>query len=302
MNFWSFISNPDRWIRGHIRRGVKQALFGDVIAEYKGERGEHKASNAAGKALAGHNAISMCDVYLPWPDGRTAQIDQIIIADSGIYVLEVKNYKGWIFGNERNQYWTQILTTGIRGESIKNRLYNPIKQNATHISCIRRNIRDYTVLIHSVIVFSDESEFKDVTYYSSDVYVVYQSRLKSTLRDIDNQYKGMLSDEERKILHPWFFLYKMKGYSEGIIRGESKTLGIKRILDAVNIPIENSIGIGDSANDIEMIMNVGYGIAMSNAVTELKQIAKATTDNCYCNGVGKAICKYVLNEDYSQKG
>ena len=37
MKFWSFLSNPDRWIRGHIRRGVKQALFGDVIAEYKGE-------------------------------------------------------------------------------------------------------------------------------------------------------------------------------------------------------------------------------------------------------------------------
>lgn len=196
MKFWSFLSNPDRWIRGHIRRGVKQALFGDVIAEYKGERGEHKASKVADKALAGHNAISMCDVYLPWPDGRTAQIDQIIIADSGIYVLEVKNYKGWIFGNERNQYWTQVLTTGIRGESIKNRLYNPIKQNETHISCIRRNIRDYTVPIHSVIVFSNESEFKDVTYYSPDVYVVYQSRLKSTLRDIDNQYKGILSDED----------------------------------------------------------------------------------------------------------
>lgn len=196
MKFWSFLSNPDRWIRGHIRRGVKQALFGDVIAEYKGERGEHKASKAADKALAGHNVISMCDVYLPWPDGRTAQIDQIIIADSGIYVLEVKNYKGWIFGNERNQYWTQVLTTGIRGESIKNRLYNPIKQNATHISCIRRNIRDYTVPIHSVIVFSNESEFKDVTYYSSDIYVVYQSRLKSTLRDIDAQYKGILSDED----------------------------------------------------------------------------------------------------------
>lgn len=196
MKFWSFLSNPGRWIRGHIRRGVKQALFGDVIAKYKGERGEHKASKAADKALAGHNAISMCDVYLPWPDGRTAQIDQIIIADSGIYILEVKNYKGWIFGNERNQYWTQVLTTGIRGESIKNRLYNPIKQNATHINCIRRSIRDYTVPIHSVIVFSDESEFKDVTYYSSDVYVVYQSRLKSTLRDIDNQYKGMLSDED----------------------------------------------------------------------------------------------------------
>ena len=196
MKFWSFLSNPDKWIRGHIRRGLKHALFGDVIAECKGERGEYKASKAADKAFAGYNSISICDVYLPWPGGRTAQIDQIIIADSGIFVLEVKNYKGWIFGDERNQYWTQVLTTGIRGESIKNKLYNPIKQNATHISCIRRIIRNHTVPIHSVIVFSDESEFKDVTYFSSDVYVVYQSRLKSTLRDIDAQYKGILLDED----------------------------------------------------------------------------------------------------------
>ena len=196
MKFWSFLSNPDKWIRGHIRRGLKHALFGDVIAECKGERGEYKASKAADKAFAGYNSISICDVYLPWPDGRTAQIDQIIIADSGIYVLEVKNYKGWIFGDERNQYWTQVLTTGVRGESIKNRLYNPIKQNATHISCIRRIIRNHTVPIHSVIVFSDESEFKDVTYSSFDVFVIYQSRLKSTLRDIDAQYKGILLDED----------------------------------------------------------------------------------------------------------
>lgn len=196
MKFWSFFSNPDGWIKGHVRRGVKQALFGDCISEYKGRKGEYKASKTADKALAGPNAISICDVYLPWPDGRTAQIDQIIIADSGIYVLEVKNYKGWIFGNERNQYWTQVLTTGIRGESIKNKLYNPIKQNATHISCIRKCIDDYTVPVHSVIVFGNEAEFKDVTCYSSGVYIVYQSSLKSTLRDIDNQYKGVLSDED----------------------------------------------------------------------------------------------------------
>ena len=65
MNFWSFLYNPEKLIRGHIRRGLKHALFGDVIAEYKGERGEYKASKAADKSLAGYNSISMCDVYLP---------------------------------------------------------------------------------------------------------------------------------------------------------------------------------------------------------------------------------------------
>ena len=196
MKLTSFFSNPERWIKGHIRRGVKQALFGYIIAEHKGVLGEHVASKSADKALSGSNSFSMRDVYLPWPDGRTAQIDQIIIVDSGIYVLEVKNYKGWIFGNEKNQYWTQVLTTGIRGESSRNRFYNPIKQNTTHISCIRKCIRDYKVPIHSVIVFSDEAEFKDVSYFSSDVYVVYQSALKSTLKNIDAKYEGTLSDED----------------------------------------------------------------------------------------------------------
>ena len=110
MNFWSFLSNPDRWIRGHVRRAVKQAVFGDVIAEYKGERGEKKVSRIADRTFANTTAVPIKNLCLPWPDGRTAQIDELVIADSGIYVIEVKNYKGWIFGNENNQYWTQVLS------------------------------------------------------------------------------------------------------------------------------------------------------------------------------------------------
>lgn len=106
--------------------------------------------------------------------------------------------------------------------------------------------------------------------------------------------QGEFLPEERELLHPWFYLYKMRDYSEGIIRGESKTGGINRILEATGIPWSDTIGIGDSANDIEMIMNVAFGIAMKNAVTELKQAANAITDDCYHSGVGKAIEKYVL--------
>lgn len=106
--------------------------------------------------------------------------------------------------------------------------------------------------------------------------------------------EGTVTPEERALLHPWFYLYKMDRYSEGIIRGESKTGGINRILEATGIPWESTIGIGDSANDIEMIINVAFGIAMNNAVTELKQAARAITDDCHHNGVGKAIEKYVL--------
>ena len=196
-----FLFNPNRWSRGHIRRSVKQILFGNVIAEYKGEKGENKVSQIANRAFTNTTAVPIKNLCLPWPNGGTAQIDELIIADSGIYVIEMKNYKGWIFGNENNQYWTQVLSTGIRGESIKNRLYNPIRQNNSHIYCIKKNLKGYKGPIHSLIVFSDEAEFKDVTVNSSGVYVLYQSNLRRVIQEIDSAYKGSVSESEISDIH-----------------------------------------------------------------------------------------------------
>ena len=165
-------------------------------SEAKGERGEQKVSRIVDRACTNTTAIPIKNLYLPWPDSGTAQIDELIIADSGIYVIEMKNYKGWIFGNESNQYWTQVLYTGYSGESTKNRLYNPIRQNASHISCIRKNIKGYKGPIHSLVVFGDEAEFKDVTVLSANVYVLYQSNLRRVIWEIDSAYKGSISEAE----------------------------------------------------------------------------------------------------------
>lgn len=37
---------------------------------------------------------------------KTSQIDHIVISDYGIFVIETKNYKGWILGSENSEYWT----------------------------------------------------------------------------------------------------------------------------------------------------------------------------------------------------
>ena len=170
-------------------------------SEAKGERGEKKVSRIVDRTFANTNAIPLKDLYLPWPDGGTTQIDELIIADSGIYVIEMKNYKGWIFGNEINQYWTQVLYTRYRGVSTKNRLYNPIRQNASHISCVRKNLKGYKGPIHSLIVFSDEAEFKNVTVNSSDVYVLYKRDLRRMICEIDSTYKSSISGDEINNIH-----------------------------------------------------------------------------------------------------
>ncbi|MEH2957321.1 NERD domain-containing protein [Candidatus Merdisoma sp. JLR.KK006] len=54
--------------------------------------------------------------------------------ESGIYVFESKNYSGWIFGTETQQYWTQTLLSG-KGRSQKRQFFNPMYQGRNFLGC-----------------------------------------------------------------------------------------------------------------------------------------------------------------------
>ena len=64
----------------------------------------------------------------------TSQIDHLVISQYGIFVLETKNYTGWIFGSERADKWQQIIYKK------KSFFRNPIKQNYSHIKALEENI------------------------------------------------------------------------------------------------------------------------------------------------------------------
>ncbi len=67
--------------------------------------------------------------------------------------------------------------------------------------------------------------------------------------------------------------------------GASKAVGIRKLLDALNIKNENSFAFGDGMNDIEMLKSVGTGIAMGNAVPEAKAAADMVTTASSNNGI-----------------
>lgn len=119
------------------------------------------------------------NLYVPRDNGKTSEIDVIMFHPKGLFVIESKNYSGWIFGNESNKQWTQILPVGHR-RSHKEHFYNPIMQNATHIRAIRKHIND-TIPIYSVIAFSNNCTLKDVTV-KSNVIVTYYSDLQREIK------------------------------------------------------------------------------------------------------------------------
>ena len=108
----------------------------------------------------------------------------------------MKNYSGWIFGDQRNQYWTQILPKGYSGDSEKNRFFNPILQNEYHIKCIKKNLKYYDVPYHSIVVFSDDCTFKKLTYDPHTVDVIHRYELKTFINNIEASYEGSITQEE----------------------------------------------------------------------------------------------------------
>lgn len=121
--------------------------------------------------------ITINDVLLPTQRGTT-QIDHLVISQYGIFVIETKNYKGWILGHENSEYWTQSLI-GRGWINHKHNFRNPIKQNDSHVKALKRLLKDIgDFKIIPIIVFSDNATLKTTTPYNT---VINWSQLRSTI-------------------------------------------------------------------------------------------------------------------------
>lgn len=73
--------------------------------------------------------------------------------------------------------------------------------------------------------------------------------------------------------------------------GTSKGAAAQKLTQALDINMDDVLGIGDSFNDIEMLKTVGVSVAMGNAHDEIKDIAKYVTKSNMEAGVAYAIDK-----------
>lgn len=80
-------------------------------------------------------------------------------------------------------------------------------------------------------------------------------------------------------------------------KGVSKGSALKTYAEMKGILPEEIISFGDNYNDITMIRYAGMGIAVENAVEELKRTADYITSRSDEDGVGRAIAKFVFGEE-----
>ncbi|MFY4674853.1 nuclease-related domain-containing protein [Bacillus anthracis] len=143
------------------------------VPKWKGKVGEKLVKRILSKLdPKSYYVLHNVTVYTEY--GDTTQIDHIVIAETGVFVIETKNYEGWIYGNEKSARWTQ----GIFRK--KSSFQNPFRQNYKHIKAIEWLIEQQLPCI-SIAAFHPKCSLKRVDVHSKEKHVLYYNDLQKCI-------------------------------------------------------------------------------------------------------------------------
>jgi restriction system protein len=143
------------------------------------------------------------NVTLPTPDGTT-QIDHIFVSRYGVFVLETKNMRGWIFGGDNQAQWTQK----VYKQSYK--FQNPLRQNFKHVKVLESALQIPADTIHSVVTFVGGSTFKSDMPVNVTSGVGFISYIKSFREQVftQDQVSDLLAKIKSGRLAPTFTTHR----------------------------------------------------------------------------------------------
>ncbi len=144
-------------------------LVGSLESKVKGAVGEKIVSSKL-HSLPRDKYIVIDNIMLRTSRGTT-QVDHIVVSIYGIFVIETKNYKGKIYGDEYSEKWKQYLGRN------KYTFHNPVRQNYGHVKSLESLLGLSEDKFIPIVTFSGNAQLKVKT----KGHVVYYSNLKKTI-------------------------------------------------------------------------------------------------------------------------
>ncbi len=138
---------------GSAKPGFWEWVF---MPEYKrvGIQGEEAAVRAIESVLREGDRL-FTNVNIEY-DGKSAELDNVVVNRYGVFIIEVKNYTGHIVGDEDDYEWQKYKTTDA-GNTYEKNVKNPIRQVKRQIyilaHCLeyygaRVWVKGYAILLH----------------------------------------------------------------------------------------------------------------------------------------------------------
>lgn len=145
-------------------------------------------------------------------------------------------------------------------------------------------VANYRQLFHACSTF-DEHFFDD---FAEKPFQVEKINLYFESVEARDRVKERLSG------HPLSVSDSLGYMIELISDVADKGRGLRMLCEHLNIPVEETIAVGDSMNDISILQTAGFSAAMGNACHDAKAAADFITDDCDHDGVARVINEYLM--------
>ncbi len=183
-------------------------------------------------------------------------------------------------------------------------LYDIKKQIGTYISFISR--KDIMNIINLIDDVSSQ-----IDLVSGTIYYIYKNKKNTSLlfiKDIDHiseikepvarmnvflkdenevdYYSKLINDKCQQVN---CFVMRSSSSSKWLVvnpKGINKSVTLENLGKDINIQLDEMMFFGDGLNDLEVMESVGYGIAMGNALDEIKEKANEITLSNNEDGIG----------------
>lgn len=110
-------------------------------------------------------------------------IDALLLHQSGIYVVNIKDKTGWINGREQDMQWKELL------HKDKTRIFdNPIHETKRLINAMQDQLPEVdSALFEAVVVFTNDCSFQQIEIHSKNVEVMKMSELKKWTKSLNQK-------------------------------------------------------------------------------------------------------------------
>lgn len=232
------------------------------------------------------------------------------IPDSALKALELLRKKHLIVlatGRDMDNYYSRPFAETVKPDAI-------IHMNGTKISIDGKLVYEHHMdldLLKRLMDYADQKGYGiGVTIGDDDYYIHPEKVVEHDMKrwnECGRQFKdpsllltlgvrtlAYLGDEAgAKDIENHFPELKLPMFAgrcgaDVVEKKASKAQGLLRLCDYYSIPVEHTFAFGDSMNDFEIIQQAGTGIAMGNAIPELKQVADYVTAAIDEDGIWKA--------------
>ncbi len=167
--------------------------------------GEYFVKKQLEKLAKKYQGLSFHNLMLGTGDQST-QLDNLLITSKAVYVIEVKNYAGRVYGGQYQDQWYQTIRydnkrrgrggrTYTKTHIAKNAFFNPIKQNLIHVNAIKQSIQSVQSLpLLNVVVFMNRGNITNVEMKDDTSYVINRRHLSRLVKHKEKELKAQPVD------------------------------------------------------------------------------------------------------------